>query len=111
MAAFDLTASLARAETRLARPLHETSTLLPTLPAHTLPEEVKSALLNLDVDDADCVAADDIVFYAFNFGSTRAVSYASALPISALVQAASRSGWRPKSRALLRAVIDFRGQA
>jgi hypothetical protein len=55
------------------------------------------------------VPGDQIVFAAFNYGDTRALSFAAAMPWSCLTRAARIPGFRPKSRALLRAVMSHRG--
>jgi hypothetical protein len=75
-----------------------------------LPDEVRAVLLNIDLNQTEIVPADVVAYYAFNYGSSRALSFASALPVAALERAEARSGWRPKSHALLRAVIRFRGR-
>ncbi len=77
-----------------------------------LPEPVRAALYNLrssDDDDAREVPGDQVVFYALNYGSPRAVSFAAGLPWLCLERALQRSGFRPKSRALLRAIMSYRG--
>lgn len=86
-----------------------------------LPDDVRQALYNLGddstpaasrrirrTDRARCIPSDQVVFYAFNYGSPRAVSFASGLDWLALHRAAKRRGWRPKSRALLDAVLQYR---
>ncbi len=55
------------------------------------------------------IAGRQIVFAAFNYGDTEAISYASTLPWSCLWAAAQMRGWRPKSLTLLRAVMHRRG--
>jgi hypothetical protein len=76
-----------------------------------LPEELRAALFNLELDGEDAtVSAEVLAFYAFNHGAPRALSFASGLPLAALQRAEQRSGWRPKSRALLRAVLHYRGR-
>lgn len=110
VAAFDLDATMARLEGRLARPARLPPGDEDMMVVAALPEEVREALLNLDLSEAQFVPADVVAYYAFNYGSSRALSYASALPLAALVRAQARSGWRPKSHALLTAVIRFRGQ-
>ena len=75
--------------------------------------ENREAMYNLSSDDGGdaprTVGGDHIAFYAFNYGSPRALSFAAGLPWLCLVRAAGRRGWRPKSRALLRAVMKYRG--
>jgi len=74
-----------------------------------LPLEVQQALYNLGTpEEGDLVATDQIVFYCFNYGAVRSLSYASALPLGSLQRAALLSGWRPKSLSLLRAVLHWR---
>lgn len=87
---------------------------VPALPRASLPDAVLQSLYNLaelagsDEGAAD-IPGDQIAFYAFNYGSTAAVSFASGLPWLCLHRAARRPGWRPKSRALLSAVMKYRG--
>jgi hypothetical protein len=86
---------------------------VPALPRSSLPEAVLQSLYNLaeptgSSEGAD-IPCDQIAFYAFNYGSTAAVSFASGLPWLCLHRAARRPGWRPKSRALLSAVMKYRG--
>jgi hypothetical protein len=50
-----------------------------------------------------------VAFAAFNYGDVHAISFASGLPWLALYQADRVRGWRPKSHALLRAVMADRG--
>ncbi len=49
------------------------------------------------------------VVHAFNYGDTRALSFAAGMPWACLARAADKSGWRPKSLALLGAVMSCRG--
>ena len=86
---------------------------VPALPRSSLPDAVLQSLYNLAEPTrpgkgAD-IPCDQIAFYAFNYGSTAAVSFASGLPWLALHRAARRPGWRPKSRALLAAIMKYRG--
>jgi len=74
--------------------------------ARELPAHVRAALYNLD-DDA-VVPGHQLVFYAFNYGDTRAMCYAAALPWLDLYQAARMRGWRAKSIGPLRAVMRRR---
>ncbi len=71
-----------------------------------LPEDVVRALYNLE---GPRVGGGQLVFHAFNYGSPRAISFAAGLPWLCLVDAAKRRGWRPKSRSLLTAVMQYRG--
>ncbi len=78
----------------------------PFYAAAELPEPVRRCLHNVD---GARVPGDQVVFAAFNYGDTRALSFASAMPWACLRRAARRSGFRPKSLALLRAVLQVRG--
>jgi hypothetical protein len=86
---------------------------VPRLVRRGLPVAVQQALYNLSEPSAGSgdpeIPADQIVFYAFNYGSTSAISFASGLPWLCLHRAARRPGWRPKSRSLLTAVMKYRG--
>jgi hypothetical protein len=70
-----------------------------------LPESIRRTLHNV----GDPVPGAQVVFHAFNYGDTRALSYAAGMPWACLAQALNKPGWRPKSRALLRAIMAFRG--
>lgn len=82
-------------------------------PRSSLPDAVLQSLYNLAEPEGPSGSADipgdQIAFYAFNYGSTAAVSFASGLAWLCLHRAARRPGWRPKSRALLSAVMKYRG--
>ena len=80
---------------------------LPSSMRRDLPPAVRNALHNLD--DESRVPARQVVFAAFNYGNVEAISFASGLPWLALYQADRVRGWRPKSHALLRAVMKGRG--
>lgn len=83
---------------------------VPALPWSSLPDAVTRCLYNLAPAGDDATIAGDVVaFYAFNHGEPRAISFAAGLPWLCLVRAARRRGWRPKSLALLRAVMRYRG--
>ena len=83
---------------------------VPTLPWAGLPAPVRRSLYNLDAPaDGATIAGDQLAFYAFNHGEPRALSFAAGLPWLCLVRADGRRGWRPKSHALLRSVMRFRG--
>jgi hypothetical protein len=86
---------------------------VPRFARRELPEAVQQALYNLGEPDggegSDTVPADQVVFYAFNYGSATAISFASGLPWLCLQRAERRPGWRPKSRSLLSAVMKYRG--
>jgi hypothetical protein len=106
---------------RGARPLSRASLYnalgrlpVPTFEWASLPEAIRQSLYNLGEPSATSergvdVPGDQIVFYAFNYGSTAAISFASGLPWLCLHRAVRRPGWRPKSRALLEAVVKYRG--
>jgi len=75
-----------------------------------LPNEVREALYNLEVE-ANLrlkVPGDQLAFYCFNYGRPRAISFAAGLPKLCLERAAARPGWRPRSRALIVAVMKYR---
>ena len=75
-------------------------------PRESLPESVQHTLHNVGGTE---IAGRHVVFAAFNHGDISAISYASALPWSCLLAAARLRGFRPKSLALLRAVMQRRG--
>lgn len=75
-------------------------------PKNALPESIAGTLHNVG---GTAIAGRQIVFAAFNYGDTAAISYASTLPWSCLHAAERMRGWRPKSLALLRAVMRRRG--
>jgi hypothetical protein len=86
----------------------------PLYAVDALPKEVRDALYNLQARDSSNVEGlrvrgDHIVFYAFNHGTPRALSFAAGLPWLCLWRALRRPGWRPKSRSLLAAVASHRG--
>ncbi|HTM46799.1 MAG TPA: hypothetical protein VL137_17710 [Polyangiaceae bacterium] len=84
-----------------------------------LPTAVTAALYNLTATASGAqlqgepsrtdIPGDQIVFYALNYGTSRAVSYAARLPWLCLQRASEKSGWRPKSRSLLSAIMAYRG--
>jgi hypothetical protein len=78
-----------------------------SFPMRSLPESVRRALHNLG-DDA-VVPGDQVAFAAFNRGDTPALCWASGLPWPCLRHAALVPGFRPKSLALLRSVMRYRG--
>lgn len=116
MSSFDLGKSLKRARERFQRPgrgaagLARKGAKIPNFSAGQLPLEVRDALYNLGLRDNPnrAVPGDQIAFYCFNYGSPRAMSFAAGLPTSCLRGALGRPGFRPKSRALLEAVLKFR---
>jgi hypothetical protein len=71
-----------------------------------LPVEVQESLYNLAPDAL--VSGEQLVFYAFNYGTTAAMSFAASLPVVCLERAALRGGWRPKSLSLLESVLRTR---
>ncbi|MEZ4370722.1 MAG: hypothetical protein R3B07_07845 [Polyangiaceae bacterium] len=80
---------------------------LPEISTATLPTNVRDALYNLGV--ANTVPAAQLVFYAFNYGTPDALSFAAGAPWLWLLRASRLTGWRPKSLALLQAVLSYRG--
>ena len=80
---------------------------LPAFEFGSLPLSVRRSLYNLS--DGSSVPLHQVVFAAFNYGDIGAISFAAGLPWLALYQADRIRGWRPKSHALLRAVMKGRG--
>lgn len=78
----------------------------PAFERSELPAEVRACLHNVG-DGA--IPGHRVVVEAFNQGDTRALSFASAMPWPCLYRAARSRALRPKSRALLRAVMSYRG--
>jgi hypothetical protein len=78
----------------------------PSYSVADLPPAVQRTLHNLDVA---VIGGGQLVFHAFNYGSWEACSFASGLPWLCLLKASQRPGFRPKSLALLRAVMAYRG--
>jgi hypothetical protein len=78
----------------------------PTYDVASLPLSVRRTLHN--VAEEARVPGPQIVKRAFNAGNPRAVSFASSLPWLCLLQADRLRGWRPKSHALLKAVMHYR---
>jgi hypothetical protein len=77
----------------------------PTFLKRDLPDAVQRVLHNV----ADgLVPGHHVAFAAFNYGDERALSFAAGLPWICLHRAARMRGFRPKSRALLHAVMSFR---
>jgi hypothetical protein len=111
----DVRAALGRYCARRRQPCPSRATLYnaiararpPRYPMQHLPDHVRATLFNL-ADDA-VVPGERVVLCAFNHGGTRALSFAANLPWLCLHRAATLSGWRPKSLALLRAVMRERG--
>ena len=73
----------------------------------SLPDEVKGTLHN--VEPTAPIPGAQLAFHCFNYGSVRALSYASGLPWLDLYQARKKRGWRQKSRGVLDAVCRARG--
>jgi hypothetical protein len=74
-----------------------------------LPAAVKEALYNLDPEGT--VPGPQLAFYAFQYGDTRAMSFAAGLPWLDLHQASRMRGWRPRNLGLLHAVLRRRNLA
>ncbi len=70
-----------------------------------LPEAVRRCLHNVGRGP---IPGHQVAFAAFNYGEPRALSFAAGMPWSCLHRAARMSGFRPKSLALLRAVVAYR---
>jgi hypothetical protein len=73
----------------------------------SLPRAVANALYN--VADETLVPGHQVAFHAFNYGDTAALCFAAGMPWICLRKAARLRGWRPKSRGLLEAVMQYRG--
>jgi hypothetical protein len=78
----------------------------PTYETSKLPDSVRACLHNVG---GEHVSGAHVVFAAFNYGDTRALGFAAGLPWACLHRAASIPGFRPKSLALLRSVMRYRG--
>jgi hypothetical protein len=78
----------------------------PSYASDALPLEVRRALHNVAPGP---VPGHQIVFAAFNQGEPRALSFAAGMPWICLHRAAHVPGFRPKSLALLHAVMAYRG--
>ncbi len=86
--------------------------LLDRMPGHAydmtaLPHDVRITLHN--VDPAAKVPGAQLAFHCFNYGGSRAMSFAAGLPWLDLHQARAKRGWRAKSRGVLEAVCRTRG--
>jgi hypothetical protein len=68
---------------------------------------VQNALYNLGEDAL--VPGHQLAFDAFNYGDLSALSFSATLPWVCLDRAAKLRGWRPRSLALLRAVMRAGG--
>lgn len=89
-------ASIYNALARVVPPSYELS---------ALPDSVRRTLHNA----GSPVPGHQVAFSAFNYGDTRALSFAAGLPWACLYHAARLPGFRPKSLSLLRAVMARRG--
>ena len=78
----------------------------PLVAPAALPESVRRCLHNVAPGP---VPGQQVVFAAFNYGDTRALSFAAGMPWPCLYRAASMPGFRAKSLGLLRAVMAYRG--
>lgn len=78
---------------------------VPCYRTNELPHEVRRTLHNVG---EGVVPGHQLVFAAFNYGDTRALSFASGLPWICLYRASKLGGWRPKSRGLLQAILACR---
>jgi hypothetical protein len=78
----------------------------PSYAYDSLPVEMRRALHNVS---SGPVPGHQIVFAAFNQGEPRALSFAAGMPWICLHHAARVPGFRPKSLALLCAVMAYRG--
>ncbi len=86
---------------------------LPRCPPHRyaiaeLPEWVRAALYNLTTGT---VPGHQLVFYAFQYGDSRAMCFAASLPWIDLYLADRMRGWRARSHGLLRAAMKYRAIA
>ncbi len=86
--------------------------LLDHLAGHTyeisaLPQDVRLTLHN--VEPTARIPGAQLAFHCFNYGNSRALSFAAGLPWLDLHQARRKRGWRAKSRGVLDAVCRARG--
>jgi hypothetical protein len=79
----------------------------PTYVVRELPTHVRASLYN--IDDGAEVSGRQLAFYLFNHGDARSLSFAAGMPWLCLYQAERLRGFRPKSHALLRAIMRARG--
>jgi hypothetical protein len=79
----------------------------PTYSVQELPAYARASLYNLD--DHAAVSGSQLAFYLFNHGDARSLSFAAGMPWLCLLQADRLRGFRPKSHALLRAIMRARG--
>jgi len=78
----------------------------PSYDAADLPLAVQRCLHNVETG---LVPGHQVAMAAFNYGDTRALSFAAGMPWPCLRRAARTPGLRPKSLALLRAIMVYRG--
>jgi len=84
---------------------------IPRCPPHQyaiagLPESVRASLYNLGPTGR--ISGPHVVFYVFQYGELRAITFASGLPWIDLYLADRMRGWRTHSHGLLRAVLRHR---
>jgi hypothetical protein len=79
---------------------------IPMFAYEDLPSSVQRTLHNVAHGP---IPGHQIAFAAFSYGDSRALSFAAGLPWVCLRAASKARGFRPKSRALLDAVIAYRG--
>lgn len=79
---------------------------IPSYDQGELPNSVRRTLHNVGEGK---IPGHQVVFAAFNYGDSRALSFASGLPWVCLRRASKLPGFRPKSLALLAAVMALRG--
>lgn len=80
---------------------------VPSYRVGELPAHLRELIHNLD--DAAEIPGPQLVCALMNHGDTRALSYAAGMPWLCLVRAERLRDFRPKSHALLRAVLRGRG--
>lgn len=78
----------------------------PSFDRDDLPDAVRRTLHNVG---AGPIPGHQVAFAAFNYGRVDALCWAAGLPWICLERADALRGWRPKSHALLRAVLFARG--
>lgn len=78
----------------------------PVYRVDSLPPAVRATLLNVDNTEID---GAHLAFNAFNYGSPEALCFSAGLPWICLLRASQLRGHRPKSYALLQAVLSYRG--
>ena len=74
----------------------------PSFAITDLPLAARETLYNLPQTGE--VPGHQLAFYCLNYGGLDAISFAAGLPWLALYQADLLSGWRPRSRGLLKAI-------